>query len=43
MQRNKGRIEYGRLEISSRKLDIKRTLHAKMDIVKDRNSKDLRD
>ena len=34
-------IEWERLEISSRKLEISRELHAKMGIVKDRNSKDL--
>ena len=31
-------IEWERLEVSSRKLDTKRTFHAKMDTIKDRNS-----
>ena len=35
-------IEWERLEVSSRKLDTKRTFHAKMDTIKDRNSMDLR-
>ena len=30
-----------RLEISSRKLDTKGTFHAKMGLIKDRNSRDL--
>ena len=35
-------IEWGRLEISSRKLEItKGTFHAKMGTIKDRNGKDL--
>ena len=34
-------IEWERLEVSSRKLDTKRTFHAKMDTIKDRNSMDL--
>ena len=34
-------IELERLEISSRKLEVSRELHAQMGIVKDRNSKDL--
>ena len=42
MQRNKRKgIEWERLEISSRKLDTKGTLHAKMGTIKDRNSMDL--
>ena len=37
-----GEIEWERLEISSRKLrDTKRTFHAKMGTIKDRNSEDL--
>ena len=40
MQRNRG-TEWERLEISSRKLDTKRTFHAKMDLIKDRNGRDL--
>ena len=35
------RIEWERLEISSRKLDTKGTFHAKMGSVKDRNGGDL--
>ena len=34
-------IEWERLELSSIKLDTKRTFHAKMDTIKDRNSMDL--
>ena len=34
-------IEWGRLEISSRKLDTKGTFHAKMGTIKDRNGMDL--
>ena len=34
-------IEWGRLEISSRKLDTKGTFYAKMDTRKDRNDTDL--
>ena len=34
-------IEWGRLGISSRKLEIPRTFHAKMGTVKDRNGMDL--
>ena len=34
-------IEWERLEISSRKLDIKGTFHAKTDSIKDRNGTDL--
>ena len=38
-----GQMEWERLEISSRKLrDTKRTFHAKMGTIKDRNGKDLR-
>ena len=37
-----GQMEWERLEISSRKLrDTKRTFHAKMGTIKDRNSEDL--
>ena len=36
-------IEWERLEISSRKLDTKGTLHAKMGSKKDRNGMDLRE
>ena len=43
MQRNRGKtIEWERLEISSRKLEIPRgTLHAKIGTIKDRNCMDL--
>ena len=34
-------IEWERLEISSRKLDTKGTIHAKMGSIKDRNFMDL--
>ena len=34
-------IEWERLEISSRKLDTKGTIHAKMGSIKDRNGMDL--
>ena len=34
-------IEWERLEISSRKLDIKGTFHAKVGSIKDRNDMDL--
>ena len=34
-------MEWGRLEISSRKLDTKGTIHAKMGTIKDRNGMDL--
>ena len=34
-------IEWESLESSSRKLEVSRELHAKMGIIKDRNSKDL--
>ena len=44
MQRNRGKtIEWKRLEISSRKLDTKRTFQAKMDTIKDRNSMELKE
>ena len=35
------KIEWERLDISSRKLDTKGTFHAKMDKIKDRNGMDL--
>ena len=35
------KIEWERLEISSRKLDIKGTFHVKMDTMKERNGMDL--
>ena len=41
MQRNRGKQQNGRLEISSRKLDTKETFHAKMGSIKDRNGRDL--
>ena len=43
MQRNRGKQQNGeRLEISSKKIrDTKGTFHAKMGIIKDRNSMDL--
>ena len=42
MQRNRGKqIEWERLEISSRKLDTKRTFHAKIGSIKNRNGMDL--
>ena len=34
-------MEWGRLEISSRKSDTKGTFHAKMGSIKDRNGMDL--
>ena len=34
-------IEWEKLEISPRKLEIKGTFHARMDKIKDRNSKDI--
>ena len=34
-------VEWGRLEISSRKLDTEGTFHAKMSTIKDRNDMDL--
>ena len=40
-QKQRKTIEWERLEISSRKLDTKGTLHAKMGTVKDRNGMDL--
>ena len=40
MQRNRGKLEWGRLEVSSRTLRIPRE-HAKMGTVRDRNSMDL--
>ena len=44
MQRNKRKTtEWERLEISSRKLDIKGTFHAKMGSIKDRNGMHLRE
>ena len=42
MQRNRGKkIQQERLEISSRKLEIKETLQAKMGTIKDRNGMNL--
>ena len=42
MQRNRGKkTEWERLEISSGKLEIKGTFHAKMGSIKDRNGMDL--
>ena len=43
MQRNRGKLEWERLEVSSRKLEIpsKGTFHAKMGSIKDRNAMDL--
>ena len=43
MQKKQGKtIEWERLEISSRKLEIKRKIfHTKMDTIKDRNGMDL--
>ena len=43
MQRNRGkRIEWGRLEISSKKIrDTKGTFHGKIGSIKDRNGIDL--
>ena len=45
MQRNrrKKKIEWERLEISSRKLEIKGIFHAKMGTIKGRNGMDLTD
>ena len=42
-KKERKRIEWERLEISSRKLDTKRTFHAKTGTVKDRNLMDLRE
>ena len=42
MQRNRGKkTEWERLEISSRKLETKATLHAKMGSIKDRKCMDV--
>ena len=42
MQRNRKTVEWERLEISSRKLGaIKGIFHARIGMLKDRNSKDL--
>ena len=41
MQRNRGKQQNGKDEISSRKLDTKGTFHAKMGSIKDRNGMDL--
>ena len=42
MHRNRGKkIEWERLEISSRNRDTKGTFHAKMGLIKDRNGMDL--
>ena len=44
MQRNRGKIEWDRLEISSRKLEIPREYFMqKMGLIKDRNGMDLRE
>ena len=43
MQRNRENNGMGRLEISSRKLDIKGTFHAKMGTIKDRNGMDRKE
>ena len=40
-KKQRKRVEWERLEISSRKLDTKGTFHVKMGTVKDRNSMDL--
>ena len=42
-KKKKKTIEWERLEISSRKLKIPRTFHAKMVSIKDRNGMDLRE
>ena len=39
-KKQKKRIEWEKLEISSRKLDTKRTFHANMGTIKDKNSMD---
>ena len=41
MQRNREKIEWERLEISSRISDTKETFHAKMGSINDRNVMDL--
>ena len=43
MQRNRGKQEWGRLEISSRKLETKGTFHARMGTINDRNGMDLKE
>ena len=40
-KKQRKKIEWERLEISSRKLDTKGTFHAKMDTIKDRNGMEL--
>ena len=40
-KKQKKTIKWVRLEISSRKLDIKGTFHAKMGMIEDRNDKDV--
>ena len=40
-KKQKKRIEWEKLEISSRKLDTKRTFHANMGTIKDRNVMNL--
>ena len=41
MQRERKIIDWERLKISSRKLDIKGTFHVRMGTIQDRNGKDL--
>ena len=41
MQRNRGKQQNGKDEISSRKLDTKGTFHAKMGSINDKNGMDL--
>ena len=42
-KKQKKRIEWEKLEISSRKLDTKGAFHAKMGTIKDRNGIDLKE
>ena len=41
MERNRGKQQNGRLDLFKKIGDIKGTFHARMDTIKDRNSKDL--
>ena len=42
-ERQRKTVEWERLEIPSRKSKVSRGVHAKMGIIKDRNSKDITD
>ena len=41
MERNRGKQQNGRLDLFKKIGDIKGTFHARMDTIRDRNSKDL--